>query len=106
MYNVDLLRAAGVRPPRTHSELLAAFKRLTRDTDGDGRPDRWGLWATLKTTWYERFYDFYPLYLAGSGGKTLVVNGNTATYTAPNPIIVNVNGSEASPRATPKSAWT
>jgi len=75
MYNVDLLRAAGVRPPRTHSELLAAFKRLTRDTDGDGRPDRWGLWATLKTTWYERFYDFYPLYLAGSGGKTLVVNG-------------------------------
>ena len=75
MYNVDLLRAARVRPPRTHSELLAAFKRLTRDTDGDGRPDRWGLWATLKTTWYERFYDYYPLYLAGSGGKTLVVNG-------------------------------
>jgi multiple sugar transport system substrate-binding protein len=75
MYNVDVLRAAGVRPPRTHSELLHAFKQLTRDTDGDGRPDRWGLWATLKTTWYERFYDFYPLYLAGSGGKTLVVNG-------------------------------
>jgi multiple sugar transport system substrate-binding protein len=75
MYNVDLLRAAGVSPPRTHSELLHAFKRLTRDTDGDGRPDRWGLWATLKTTWYERFYDFYPLYLAGSGGTTLVVNG-------------------------------
>jgi multiple sugar transport system substrate-binding protein len=75
MYNVDLLRAAGVSPPRTHSELLHAFKRLTRDTDGDGRPDRWGLWATLKTTWYERFYDFYPLYLAGSAGTTLVVNG-------------------------------
>ena len=75
MYNVDLLRAAGVSPPRTQSELLHAFKRLTRDTDGDGRPDRWGLWATLKTTWYERFYDFYPLYLAGSGGTTLVVNG-------------------------------
>jgi multiple sugar transport system substrate-binding protein len=33
------------------------------------------MWATLKTTWYERFYDFYPLYLAGSGGKTLVHNG-------------------------------
>ena len=75
MYNVDLLAAAGVRPPRTHTELLRAFKRLTRDTDGDGRPDRWGLWATLKTTWYERFYDFYPLYLASSGGETLVVNG-------------------------------
>jgi len=75
MYNIDLLKAAGVHPPRTHSELLDAFKRLTRDTDGDGRPDRWGLWATLKTTWYERFYDFYPLYLAGSGGRTLVMGG-------------------------------
>lgn len=75
MYNIDLLAAAGVRPPRTQSELLDAFKRLTRDTDGDGRNDRWALWATLKTSWYERFYDFYPLYLANSGGKTLVMGG-------------------------------
>jgi len=72
MYNVDLLRAAGVRPPRTHAELLDAFRRLARDTDGDGRTDRWGMWATLKTTWFERFYDFYPLYLASSGGRTLL----------------------------------
>jgi multiple sugar transport system substrate-binding protein len=75
MYNVDLLAAAGVQPPRTHSELLAAFRRLARDTDGDGRIDRWALWANLKTTWHERFYDFYPLYLASSGGRTLVMNG-------------------------------
>ena len=75
MYNVDLFKAAGLSPPHTHSELLAAFRRLTRDTDGDGRLDRWGLWAPLKITWYERFYDFYPLYLASSGGKTLVNNG-------------------------------
>jgi multiple sugar transport system substrate-binding protein len=25
--------------------------------------------------WYERFYDFYPLYLASSGGTTVVQNG-------------------------------
>ncbi len=75
MYNVDLLREAGVVPPRTHSELLEACRRLTRDTDGDGRADRWAFWATLKTTWYERFYDFYPLYLASSGGTTLVSSG-------------------------------
>ncbi|MEP7347363.1 MAG: extracellular solute-binding protein, partial [Gemmatimonadaceae bacterium] len=37
--------------------------------------DHWGMWANLKTTWYERFYDFYPLYLASSGGRTLVSNG-------------------------------
>ncbi len=75
MYNVDLLAAAGLEPPRTHSELLHAFRRLARDTDGDGRIDRWPFWAGLKTTWFERFYDFYPLYLASSGGRTLVADG-------------------------------
>jgi multiple sugar transport system substrate-binding protein len=75
MYNVDLFKAAGVSPPRTHTELLQAMRRLARDTDGDGRLDRWALWAGLKTTWYERFYDFYPLYLASSGGTTLVNRG-------------------------------
>lgn len=75
MYNIDLLAAAGVDPPQTHTELLDAWRRLTRDTDGDGRNDRWAFWATLKTTWHERFYDFYPLYLASSGGRTLVVDG-------------------------------
>ncbi|MDP9202914.1 MAG: sugar ABC transporter substrate-binding protein, partial [Gemmatimonadota bacterium] len=75
MYNVDLFKAAGIEPPRTHSELLNAWHKLARDTDGDGRLDRWAMWATLKTTWHERFYDFYPLYLASSGGKTLITNG-------------------------------
>jgi multiple sugar transport system substrate-binding protein len=75
LYNVDLLAAAGVQPPRTQTELLDAFRRLGRDTNGDGRLDRWALWANLKTTWFERFYDFYPLYLASSGGTTLVTQG-------------------------------
>jgi multiple sugar transport system substrate-binding protein len=75
MYNVDLLKAAGVEPPRNHTELLEAFRKLARDTDGDGRLDRWAMWAPLKVTWYERFFDFYPLYLASSGGRTLVANG-------------------------------
>ena len=83
MYNVGLLKAAGVAPPRTHSELLNAFRKLARDTDGDGRLDRWGMWAPLKTTWYERFYDFYPLYLASSGGKTLVERGRWCSTTLP-----------------------
>ena len=76
LYNVELLAAAGVSPPRNHTELLDAFRKLARDTDGDGRLDKWALWAPLKTTWHERFYDFYPLYLASSGGRTLVANGN------------------------------
>jgi len=75
MYNVDMFKAAGIQPPRNHTELFTAWHKFARDTDGDGRLDRWAMWATLKTTWYERFYDFYPLYLASSGGRTLVNNG-------------------------------
>jgi len=75
MYNVDLFKAAGIGPPRTQSELVQSWHKLARDTDGDGRLDRWAMWATLKTMWYERFYDFYPLYLASSGGVTLINNG-------------------------------
>jgi multiple sugar transport system substrate-binding protein len=75
MYNVDQLAEAGVAPPRTYGDLIGALRRLVRDTDGDGRLDRWGFWARLKTTWFERFYDFYPLYLAASGGRTLVSRG-------------------------------
>ena len=75
MYNVDMFKAAGIQPPRNHTELLNSWHKFARDTDGDGRLDRWAMWATLKTTWYERFYDFYPLYLASSGGRTLVNNG-------------------------------
>ena len=58
MYDVDRLAEAGVQPPRTHSELLNALRRLARDRDGDGRRDQWGLWAPLKVTWFERFFDF------------------------------------------------
>jgi multiple sugar transport system substrate-binding protein len=72
MYNAGQLAELGVTPPRTHSELLAALRRLARDTDGDGRLDHWALWVPLKTTWFERFNDFYPLYLAGAAGRTLV----------------------------------
>jgi len=75
MYNVDLFKAAGIGPPHTQSELVQAWHKLARDTDGDGRLDHWAMWATLKTTWYERFFDFYPLYLASSGGRTLIKNG-------------------------------
>lgn len=75
LYNVDLLAAAGIQPPRNHAQLLEAFRALAKDTDGDGRLDHWAMWAPLKTTWFERFYDFYPLYLASSGGRTLVANG-------------------------------
>lgn len=45
IYNREMFKAAGLdpnRPPKNWTEFLDYAKRLTRDTDGDGRIDQWG----------------------------------------------------------------
>jgi multiple sugar transport system substrate-binding protein len=59
-YNRKLFREAGVvdrsgqaKPPHTLEEFVDAARRLTKDTDGDGRPDQWGFAITNRdTNWY------------------------------------------------------
>ncbi|MGD9045347.1 MAG: sugar ABC transporter substrate-binding protein, partial [Desulfobacterales bacterium] len=44
-YNTEIFKAAGMdpnKPPKTWDEFLAYAKKLTRDTDGDGKVDQWG----------------------------------------------------------------
>jgi len=44
-YNTEMFKAAGLdpnKPPKTCDEFLAYAKKLTRDTDGDGKVDQWG----------------------------------------------------------------
>lgn len=48
-YNTRLFKNAGIidargrpRPPTTWEEFIDAARKLTRDTNGDGRPDQWG----------------------------------------------------------------
>jgi multiple sugar transport system substrate-binding protein len=61
-YNSGLLRQAGVQPPRTYSQFLAAAAAL--------RKRGVYAWAPNPTDkWFTRYYDFYPLYLAASGGR-------------------------------------
>lgn len=72
MYNCRMLRAAGVtKVPRTYSEYLAAARLVTRDTDGDGRIDQWMGFRDIRPIWWQRLFDFYPFYIAASGGQTL-----------------------------------
>ncbi len=72
MINPAMLRSAGVaRVPRTYSEYLAAAALVTKDTDGDGRTDRWMGARDIRPIWWQRYFDVYPLYVAASGGKTL-----------------------------------
>jgi ABC-type sugar transport system permease subunit/ABC-type glycerol-3-phosphate transport system substrate-binding protein len=57
-FNRDLLAAAGVRAPEadwTWDDLLDACRRTTRDTDGDGRTDQYGIslaqWLQAVAPW-------------------------------------------------------
>lgn len=72
MYNCRLLREAGVtQVPRTYSQYLAAARLVTKDTDGDGRIDQWMGFRDIRPIWWQRLFDFYPFYVAASGGRTL-----------------------------------
>jgi len=73
VYNEDLMREVGyANPPSTYSEFLDAARKFQRDADGDGYVDRWIGYSEVLNIWYQRFFDFYPLYLAASGGGHLV----------------------------------
>lgn len=54
-YNRDLFTAAGLdpdKPPETLDELVSYAQKLTRDTDGNGEIDQWGLNTHEDTHWY------------------------------------------------------
>lgn len=65
-YNTRLFREAGIvdshgkaRPPADLEEFLAAARALTRDSDGDGRPDRWGfVFTNQHTNWLTFAHQF------------------------------------------------
>lgn len=45
-YNTKLFKEAGItEAPKTWEEFVADAKKLTKDTDGDGKTDQWGITA-------------------------------------------------------------
>lgn len=58
-YNAKLFKQAGIvdaagkaKPPRTLAEFLDAARRITRDTNKDGRPDQWGfVFTNQRSNW-------------------------------------------------------
>lgn len=77
-YNKELLRKAGIAaPPKDFAEFLAAIKRLTRDTNGDGRIDQWG---------YLIDTDVFPLgytMMVQQGGGILSADGTRTIIDSP-----------------------
>jgi multiple sugar transport system substrate-binding protein len=78
-YNLRMLHDVGVDSvPRTYSEYFAAAAKVTRDTSGDGQTDVWMGERDVRPIWWQRLFDFYPFYIAASGGKTLFAGGQVA----------------------------
>ncbi len=79
IYNVNLIKELDlIGPPKTYSEVFTASQKFQKDFDNDGYVDRWFGYSEVEVTWWQRFFDFYPLYLAASGGAPLVKNNKAA----------------------------
>ena len=79
IYNVNLINDLGLNgPPKTYNEFFNASQKFQKDFDNDGYVDRWFGYCEVEVTWWQRFFDFYPLYLAASGGAPLVKNNHAA----------------------------
>ncbi len=84
-YNVRLFRQYGITVPRSYSEFIAAGKRL-RETMA--RDDSW-FWAPSPTEkFWKRYYDFVTLYIAASGGKSLLTSDGKAAFDNPDGVAV------------------
>jgi len=77
-YNARLFRRAGLdpdSPPRTYSQFLAAMEQL----------DRAGvtpITQSIDQTWWHRFFDFYPTYLAAGQQTLLSKDGRQVAFNA------------------------
>ncbi len=78
-YNIRLLKAAGVGSiPRTYAEYYALGDRVIEKLNGAGKPEIWVGERDIRPIWWQRMFDFYPFYLAASGGQPLFRNDSVA----------------------------
>ena len=75
LYNQGLFNEIGFeQPPATYSQFFKAAEKMKADLNEDGYVDRWVGYSEVLVTWWQRFFDFYPLYLAASNGGKLIEN--------------------------------
>ena len=73
IYNVKMFESIGMdHPPATYQEFFDAAKKIKRYDAHGGYVNRWIGYSEVLVTWWQRFFDFYPLYLAASGGAPLI----------------------------------
>src|SRR6185369_16117585 len=78
IYNKNLFAANGIVDlPRTYSAYLHAAEtfKVNRKKNGE---QKWFGYTEVKQIWYQRLFNFYPLYLAASHGAPLIVDNKAA----------------------------
>ncbi len=80
-YRKDLLDKHGLQPPKTWDELLDVAAKLTEDTNGDGKPDRYGIVFPAGKNYATT--TFFLQFVYEKGGSILDRNGNLAWNSKP-----------------------
>jgi len=79
IYNKSLLTANGITsPPKTYSTYLQDASTFKENNKNNSKAIRFG-YTEVSPLWYQRLFNFYPLYLAASDGKSIVIN-NKAVF--------------------------
>ena len=80
IYNQNLFQNIGYKnPPTTYSGYLKAAEKIKENNIQNGYVNKWIGYIEVEVTWWQRLFDFYPLYLAASNGGHLVQN-NKAVF--------------------------
>ena len=75
IYNKDLFLQTGIHDlPKTYS----AYLRAAATYQHSSPTHKWFGYTEVKEIWYQRLFNFYPLYLAASGGAPLIINNKAA----------------------------
>lgn len=83
LYNKGLFESVGIDSlPKTYSQYLEAGSKIQIDLNEDGYVDRWVGYTSVKVIWYQRLFNFYPMYLAATDGAPLIKD-NKAVFNNP-----------------------
>jgi multiple sugar transport system substrate-binding protein len=80
IYNKNIFASNGItKLPQTYSAYQKAALTILAKHTLDKNSPKWFGYTEVKEIWYQRLFNFYPLYLAASHGEALVEN-NKAVF--------------------------
>jgi multiple sugar transport system substrate-binding protein len=79
VYNKNIFLANGiVELPKSYSSYRRAAEIYKNNSNKKGSGQHWFGYTEVKAIWYQREFNFLPLYLAASGGGHLIMNNRAA----------------------------